>query len=47
MGRIYKHKINNYMCKIKDEIIKEQEEGEVNIDLAYAEYEYLQGKEEE
>lgn len=33
------------MCKIKDEIIKEQEE--VNIDLAYAEYEYLQGKEEE
>lgn len=33
------------MCKIKDEIIKEQEG--VNIDLAYAEYEYLQGKEEE
>lgn len=29
------------MSKIKDEIIKEQEEGDVNIDLAYQEYVYL------
>lgn len=34
------------MSKIKDEIIKAQEGDIVDIDLAYAEYEYLANQEE-
>jgi hypothetical protein len=43
IGRDYKCNINNYMSKIKDEIIKNQED--VDIDLAYEEYVYVSNQE--